>query len=202
MGIRQAHSTSRLAGAAAIAGAGLIGLGALVASQPAQAGAAGFSCSISNGAPATMVQTRDGRTVPMIRWTSNTFDGAGWTPARRCQEVSQRFETYRQQGRLNYITTGRLNTLPVICTAPREGAPCDGLLYTLKPGQDPTVALTRLLDVRFKARGPLNESHGRLYVSMDELISAAGSDAGNASSAAQPAGRQASSTAAGVQPLW
>ena len=108
----------------------------------------------------------------MIRWTSNAFDGAGWTPERRCQEVSQRFETYRQQSRLAYVTTGRINGLPVICTAASDGGPCDGLLYTLKPSQDPTLALKRLFDVRYKARGPLNETSTRLYLSMDELLAA------------------------------
>lgn len=107
----------------------------------------------------------------MIRWTSTTFDGSGWTGERRCQEVSQRFETYRQQGRLTYITTGRINGLPVICTAPKAGANCDGLLYTLKPSQNPTQALRRMLDVRYNARGAMNESAGRLYVEIDALLS-------------------------------
>ncbi|MEB3167485.1 MAG: COP23 domain-containing protein [Synechococcaceae cyanobacterium] len=140
---------------------------------PAQAAATSFSCGASNGVPATIANTDDGRSVPMIRWTSNAFDGAGWTPQRRCQEVSQRFETYRQQGRLAFVTTGRINGLPVICTATSDGGPCDGLLYTLKPGQDPTLALKRLFDVRYKARGPLNETTSRLYLSMDELLGSA-----------------------------
>ena len=106
----------------------------------------------------------------MIRWSSNVFDGGGWTPERRCQEVSQRFEGFRQQGRLQYLTTGRINGQPVICTAKAEGAPCDGLLYTLKPGQDPTTALRNLFDVRYKARGPLNETEERLYINVDKLL--------------------------------
>jgi hypothetical protein len=197
MGFRHAVSISRSAGLMAAALSGMLGVSSLLSPVPARAGAASFSCSISNGAPATMVETSDGRRVPLIRWTSSTFDGAGWTPARRCQEVSLRFETLRQQGRLNYLTTGRMNGLPVICTAKQAGAACDGLLYTLKPGQDPTTTLTRLLDVRFKARGPLNETPERLYINVNELISGNG-----ANSVATPARSSVTSSGNGVRPLW
>lgn len=175
------------------------GLGASITALdlgPARAAATAFSCSTRNGVPTTIASTDDGRTVPMIRWTSNAFDGAGWTPQRRCQEVSQRFESYRQQGRLAFITTGRINGLPVICTAASDGSPCDGLLYTLKPGQDPTLALRRLFDVRYKARGPLNETNSRLYLSMDELLS-------GKTTATPSAGTSSVSRASGSdKPLW
>lgn len=170
-----------------LAAAGLSAFTAL-GSAPAQAAATSFTCSTSNGVPTTVATTDTGRTVPMIRWTSNAFDGAGWSPQRRCQEVSQRFESFRQQGRLAFITTGRMNSLPVICTAAKDGGACDGLLYTLKPSQDPTLALQRLFDVRNKARGPLNETNARLYVSVDELLaSKTGSTTG---------------TTGANQPLW
>lgn len=133
--------------------------------------ARGFICSIASGSPATSAVTSTGKHVPLIRWTSTTFDNAGWTQQRRCEEVSSRFDDYHKQGRLKYITTGRINGLPVICTATNLGAGCDGLLYTLKPGQDATATLWNLLDIRVKARGPLNETNSRFYVSLDELLS-------------------------------
>lgn len=175
---------------------GGVAMGATIAAtllgNPAQAAATSFSCGTSNGVPTTVAKTDDGRSVSMIRWTSNAFDGAGWTPQRRCQEVSQRFEDYRQQGRLAYITTGRMNSLPVICTARTDGGACDGLLYTLKPGQDPTLALKRLFDVRFKARGPLNETTSRVYLSVNELLGAPANTT--------PAAATTSTT--GLKPLW
>lgn len=137
----------------------------------AKVSAISFACSSVSGIPATIVVTRDGKHVPVIRWTSSVFNDAGWSPERRCQEVSARFDSFLKEGRLNYITTGRINGLPVICTARNNGAPCDGLLYTLKPGQNPTTALRNLLEIRVKARSPLNESSGsRLYVSLDDLV--------------------------------
>ena len=146
----------------------------LMLGQPLMAATASrFVCGSSGGAPATQAVTRDGKTVTVIRWTSSVFDGAGWSQERRCQEVSSRFEEFRRSDRLRYITTGRINGQPVICTTPSNGGACDGLLYTLKPGQDPTATLRTLLDIRVKARGPLNETNPRLYVSMDEILDVA-----------------------------
>jgi hypothetical protein len=159
---------------------------------PAEARAQDFVCSSVGGVPTTTASMADGRSVPVIRWTSNAFDGAGWTPERRCQEVSSRFSTYNRDGRLRYITTGRMNGLPVICTAASSGGPCDGLLYTLKPGQNATATLRNLFDVRVKARGPLQETSGRLYLNMNELLDPSTSAAqpnGDASAAELPAQR-------------
>ena len=142
-------------------------------SAQAGADARGFVCGVSNGTPSTMAVKADGGRVPVIRWTSKTFDSAGWSKQRRCEEVSKRFHNFLKQGRLAYITTGRINRLPVICTAASKGGACDGLLYTLKPGQNATATLRNLLDLRHKARGPLNETSDRLYVSLSELINGA-----------------------------
>ena len=155
---------------------------------PAQAGssAQGFVCGSTQGAPSTNAVKSDGGQVPVIRWTSSTFTSAGWSPQRRCEEVSQRFDTYLKQGRLTYITTGRMNRLPVICTAASDGGACDGLLYTLKPGQNATATLLSLLEIRVKARGPLNETTSRLYVSLDQLMSTAEANVTGGSSAGSP----------------
>jgi len=156
------------------------------AAQAAPA-ARGFICGSAQGAPSTNAVKADGGQVPVIRWTSTTFNDAGWSQERRCQEVSSRFDTFLKQGRLAYITTGRINGLPVICTASSNGGACDGLLYTLKPGQNATATLQNLLEIRVKARGPLNETTSRLYVSLDELMSTAQANASGVSSPARTA---------------
>ena len=156
---------------AAIACGALSSLALAPASTEASVHARSFVCSTSAGAPSTNVVTQSGQQVPLIRWTSAVFNDAGWTPERRCQEVSGRFDTYFKQGRLDFITTGRMNGLPVICTARNHGGACDGLLFTLKPGQNATHTLQELFSIRTKARGPLNETNSRVYVSLDELVS-------------------------------
>ena len=95
----------------------------------------------------------------------------GWTPERRYQEVSARFQNYHSSGTLEYITTGRMNGLPVICVAKTDGGACAGLLYTLKPGQNATATLKKLFDVRTKpGAAPLEETTARMYVSVDSII--------------------------------
>lgn len=127
-----------------------------------------FVCGRSQEVPSTIAIKPDGSQVPIIRWTSTTFSSAGWSQERRCQIVSNRFNTFYQQGRLSCLTTGRMNGLPLICTAANKGGGCDGLLYTLKPGQNAKATLQALLDIRVRARGALNETTSRLYISLDE----------------------------------
>jgi hypothetical protein len=158
-------STAILLGSACVLGGGWLG-----DASHAAPSARGFICGISGGAPSTNAVKSDGKQVAVIRWTSNRFDSAGWTPERRCQEVSARFDQYFKEGRLKYLTTGRMNGVPVICTALNQGGACDGLLYTLKPGQNATATLESLLEVRNKATGPLNETSSRRYISLDQIL--------------------------------
>ena len=133
--------------------------------------ASSISCMSAEGVPATVVQTKTGKQVPIIYWKSQTFTGSGWTPERRCQEVSARFQQYHSLGTLEYITTGRMNGLPVICVAQTDGGACAGLLYTLKPGQNATATLKKLFEIRNKpGAAPLEETTARMYVSVDSII--------------------------------
>ena len=133
--------------------------------------ASNISCMSAQGTPATVVETTSGKKVPIIYWKSETFSGSGWTPERRCQEVSARFQQYHSSGTLEYITTGRMNGLPVICVAQSDGGACAGLLYTLKPGQNATATLKKLFEIRTKpGAAPLEETTARMYVSVDTII--------------------------------
>ena len=155
-----------------ILGAGICGFIALPQSAHTESSLASqITCLTSDGFPATVVQTKKGKQVPIIYWKSTAFAGSGWTPERRCQEVSARFQNYHSSGTLEYITTGRMNGLPVICVAKTDGGACAGLLYTLKPGQNATATLKKLFDVRTKpGAAPLEETTARMYLSMDSII--------------------------------
>ncbi|MEN9208123.1 MAG: COP23 domain-containing protein [Gloeomargarita sp. GMQP_bins_120] len=128
-----------------------------------------FYCGTSQGAPATLVRSGN-RVVPIIRWTSNTFAESGYSNERRCREVSQRFQTYYDDGTLSFITTGRMNGQNVICVARSHGGPCAGLLFTLRPGVNPTRVINQLFNIRTRASGPLNETTARPYVDFQELL--------------------------------
>ena len=129
-----------------------------------------FFCGTYDGAPSTMSNTSSGKQVAVIMWKSTAFPGSGYDP-QTCQIVSNRFNQLYTQGLLTHLTTGRKNGSNIICGAASKGSGCapDGMLYTLKPGQDPTQTLKNLLAVRTKATSALTESASRLYISIEEI---------------------------------
>jgi hypothetical protein len=142
--------------------AGAISLTSLmVGIQPSQAQAT-FVCEFSSTTNlyTTYAQTPRGP-VPVVRWYSHYFEGAGYTPERRCREVSGRFQNLQNQGLLPYITAGYLNGQPVICAGSGGGCNSSNLLFTLKAGSDAAAVLQELFDLRSGASAsPLYQSSG------------------------------------------
>ena len=133
--------------------------------------AASFVCRPINDIPATVVQTKDNKQVPIIFWKSTIFSSSGWTPLKRCQEVTARFQSYHSNGLLEFITTGQINGLPAICVAKSDGDACAGLLYTLKPDQNAASTLMELFNIRSTPNSaPLEETTARPYLSIDSII--------------------------------
>ncbi|MGK7901847.1 MAG: COP23 domain-containing protein [Hormoscilla sp.] len=67
--------------------------------EPSAAQSKKFFCGTSDGSPATMVR-KNGENVPIIIWSNRNFEASGWTRERRCQEVSDRFQRYDNEGKL------------------------------------------------------------------------------------------------------
>ncbi|PZV17276.1 MAG: hypothetical protein DCF22_03685 [Leptolyngbya sp.] len=124
-----------------------------------------FCGQSSQGSPTTFVNTPTGN-ISLIRWVSHYFNHSGYNPTVRCQEVSQRFNRFYNQGILNFVTTGIVNNQPVVCVASEMGGPCQGVLFTLKSGQNVPRTIQQLFDVRVGASGPLFESESREYLDM------------------------------------
>ncbi|NEQ77576.1 MAG: hypothetical protein F6K23_33915 [Okeania sp. SIO2C9] len=123
-----------------------------------------------NGIPTTFVKTPQG-TYTVIRWVSNYFLSAGYSPLTRCRQVSDKFQFFYDDGRLDYITTGIVNRQPVICVSGRKGGPCQGVLFTLKPQQSASETVQQLFDIRVgAATGPLYESGSRFYLNFNDYI--------------------------------
>jgi len=123
--------------------ASVIALGATtIISQPSQARhEEGFYCDTAGNKPKTVFLNHRGDEELWISWTSDYFKQAGYDPLRRCRDVSNRLERYRQNRQLKFITTGRMNKQNVICTADRSDGECENLILTLKAGEDPVRAL-------------------------------------------------------------
>jgi hypothetical protein len=120
--------------------------------QPSYAEGDTFFCGTINDVPVTFVQTSRGE-IPMIRWVSNDFSSVSYTPMRRCQDVSAKFQRFSDNGTLKLITTGIVNGYPVLCLASYPGGKCNNntVILTLKIGSDSQVVLERLLNLRARA---------------------------------------------------
>ena len=130
-------------GIAALAIAGY--LTAIVPSNVVQAETQrGFKCDTSSNIPTTVYHNAQGGKEEWIKWVSDHFAGSEWNPLFRCKTVSKRLEVYRSNGQLKYVTLGMQNNQQVICVASRDNGPCEGIVYTLRPGQDGIAALNNL----------------------------------------------------------
>jgi hypothetical protein len=147
-------------------------LGNLVYSNSASAQTASFICDTSKVVPVTVARTQQGD-IPVIKWVRDDFSGSGYPPEKRCAEVSSRFQDYHSKGQLNFLTTGRMNGQNVVCVAARQGGPCTGLLFTLRPNANPGKILQALMAVRVRSSGPLNETTERIYIDMNQYLEAA-----------------------------
>ena len=119
----------------------------------AQADESDFKCDSANGEYATSVRTSRGWS-PLVRWVHYT--SKKWTPVRRCEVVTSRFQGLADQGWLNFIRAGEVNNLPVLCgvKATGEEYQCSNknILLTLPPGTDADEARDTLLDTRARER--------------------------------------------------
>lgn len=126
-------------------------------SQPAQAANTTFECVEYEDGYATIAISPSGqKTKPLITWNSEFFEGSGWTPERRCREVSDRLTDVVEQvgGRFKNVLlkTGRVNRYNVVCWVEDEAERCtsDNLIVTMSGNNDPHEFLERLVDRRAK----------------------------------------------------
>lgn len=110
--------------------------------------------------------------VTLLRWQSDYFEESGYTPEKRCKEVAPRFQEAYDNGSLTYITNGRMNNQPVICTSTEEGV-CEDLLFTLRPEFDKPESILRQLrsGLRGKAIGTIPQSEGEDQIIIEVNLS-------------------------------
>jgi hypothetical protein len=75
-------------------------------------------------------------------WATPAAMGDGWTSARRCEEISQRLESYRPDG-LVELRTDVENDYNTVCVT-TENDPSCRIVFTVPPGQDPTLTRDRV----------------------------------------------------------
>lgn len=102
-----------------------------------------FSCQMQNGQYTVMYapESQPGQFYP---WATPTELGGGWTPERRCTEISRRLETYRPDGLLE-MQTGVENGYNTVCVTTQQVSGCR-IVLTVPPGQDPLATRDRVFE--------------------------------------------------------
>lgn len=100
-----------------------------------------FSCQVQNGQYMVMYQPKSqpGKSFP---WAVPSAMGGGWSPERRCYEISRRLEAYRPDGLLE-MRTAIENGYNIICATTEKNPTCR-IVLTVPPGQDPIVTRDRV----------------------------------------------------------
>lgn len=106
-----------------------------------------YRCLQRKGIPATVAYTSRGM-VELIRWQDNYLNSSEYTPERRCQEVSDRFQQHAQINDLLFISTGVVNNYKAICISEQTGlCQANGLLLTLGPDDNSQEVLRNLFSL-------------------------------------------------------
>lgn len=135
-----------------------------------------YSCINHQGKPSTVVDTEKGR-ILLIVWESDFFRGSGWTPQKRCEEVSKRFQEFSDNKTLRYLTTGKMKGQNVICVGKATGGSTykcldNGLLLTLEGNNDnPNQVLQNLFQATRSSGNSLRRAGGNRYaLEFDKII--------------------------------
>lgn len=110
----------------------------------AQAQDTRFSCELVNG-EYTVMYYPESQPDQAYPWAIPSELGGGWTPQKRCDAITYRFEEYRQEGLLE-LATGTENGYDTICvTTQLDPSDCK-LILTVPPGQDPQLTRDLIFD--------------------------------------------------------
>lgn len=96
-----------------------------------------FTCDYVNGEYTVMYnpETQGSNSYP---WAIPSQLGGGWTPERRCGEITNRLESYRDDGLLE-MSTGVENGYDTVCVTTQVDPTDCRIVLTVPPGQDPQV---------------------------------------------------------------
>lgn len=109
--------------------------------SPTSVVGARFSCESLNGQYTVMYQP-ESQPDQYFPWATPATLGDGWTSERRCNEISQRLESYRPDGLIE-LRTDVENNYNTVCVT-TENDPSCRIVFTVPPGQNPTSTRDRV----------------------------------------------------------
>ncbi len=96
-----------------------------------------FGCELVNG-EYTVMYYPESQPNTSYPWAVPSQLGSGWSPQRRCNEISRRLESYREDGLLE-MTTGTENGYNTVCVTTQIDPTDCRIVLTVPPGQDPQL---------------------------------------------------------------
>lgn len=111
--------------------------------------------------------------IPIVAWTTQL---AAWSPEKRCESVSKTFQTFHEDGRLNYLSQGVSAGYPIICAKLDTQEECSGgnQLFQVKAGSNPEDVIAALKGTLAGETGEelivQSSSGGQTNISMSELL--------------------------------
>lgn len=92
-----------------------------------------FTCQLLNGQYTVMYhpESQTGQAYP---WATPSVLGGGWTPEKRCNEISRRLELYRPDGLLE-MRNAVENNYNIVCVTTQKDPSCR-IVLTVPPGQN------------------------------------------------------------------
>jgi len=109
--------------------------------EPSKLSGIRFTCQATNG-QYTVMYHPESQPGQLYAWANPTAMGGGWTPERRCNEISRRLESYRPDGLLE-MQTGMENGYNTVCVT-TEKVPGCRIVLTVPVGQDPVSTRDRV----------------------------------------------------------
>lgn len=100
-----------------------------------------FYCQNNGGQYVVMYQPKS-QPGKFYAWAAPAAMGDGWSPERRCAEISRRLESYRPDG-LVEMRTSTENGYNVICATTEKNSACR-IVLTVPVGQDPISTRDRV----------------------------------------------------------
>ncbi|MEB3831799.1 COP23 domain-containing protein [Phormidium sp. CCY1219] len=140
-----------------------------------------FQCQISTDDLYVTLALRKNGAVsdPMIVWKTEEFSSSGYTPERRCNEVTNRLNAILDEngGTLSglYMTAGIVNGEAVLCAVnnTRSGCNSRNMLFTLNQDnrRNPSRMLRSIASAGVVGSGNvIQESGGQPYLNLEVLV--------------------------------
>ncbi|NES82708.1 MAG: hypothetical protein F6K10_15605 [Moorea sp. SIO2B7] len=102
-----------------------------------------FTCQLING-EYTVMYHPESQPEQGYPWAIPSQMGGGWTPDKRCYEISRRLEFYRPDG-LQELSTSVINNYDIVCVTTEKDPNCR-IVFTVPPGQDPYSTRDRVFE--------------------------------------------------------